>query len=125
MKTILKLSFTVLLITLFTSCNSDDDNDSKGSILSVEIVFTEGEASYMKIVPIDEEIFYDANDVKEYEDTSNVSFTLPEYTNHFSLEIQGSQKKLKGYVKINGIKSEFNALDWYYQGTYYLSDYSK
>ncbi len=119
MKNLLKVSILLLALVL-SSCSKDDDS-SNSSL--VEIVLTEGKASYMKVVPIDKEAFFDAKDVKEYKDESQVSFSLPEYANHFSLEVQGSQKKIKGYVKINGIEWEFNAIDWYYQGTYYLSDF--
>lgn len=111
----------LLLVSVVLSCSSDDNSSS--NIRSVKIVFTEGEASYMKITPIDDESFFDANDVKEYDDVNQVLFDLPDYTHHFELIIQGSQKRLDGYVEINGKKWDFTAIDWFYSGTYYLEDF--
>jgi len=109
------------MVGLTISCSKDDDSSSNS--LSVEIVLTEGRASYMEITPIDKEIMYEAKDVKEYENVDQVSFVLPDYTYYFKLDIQGNQSELQGYVKINGETQKFTVPDWYYSGSFYLDDF--
>ncbi|WP_420572942.1 hypothetical protein [Kordia sp.] len=119
----MKQSFLVLIaIFSMMACSSDDDSNNS-SLKNVEIVLTEGSASYMKVHPVDKDLTYEYDDVLEYNDETSVNFTLPNYTNHFYLEIQGSQQVIKGYVKINSQVWEFHTPDWYYEGAYYLSDF--
>ncbi|MBD3725010.1 MAG: hypothetical protein IE891_09615 [Flavobacteriaceae bacterium] len=120
MKKILNLFLALTVLTILNSCSKDDDSNN---LRDVKIVITEGSASLLNITPVDEELYYEDGDLKEYQNTNNVAFTLPSYTHHFYLEIQGSQQIINGYVEINGKKWEFNTPDWYYEGTYYLSDF--
>ena len=132
MKTIKYLLLTFMSILLLScskkscSCSkNDDENPNSTRNLAVEIVLTQGMASYMKIVPADKSNLYEDKDVKEYNNVSQANFVLPNYSTHFYLTIQGNQKNLVGYVKINGIKSKIIIIDWYQQSTYYLDDYFK
>ncbi|MBU2949716.1 hypothetical protein KO493_03280 [Tamlana agarivorans] len=110
----------LLLVSIVSSCSTDDNSED---IKSVKIVFTEGEASKLKITPLDDEAFFEANEVREYEDVNQVSIDLPDYTNHFEVIVHGSQERITGYVEVNGEKMSFTAIDWYYSGTYYLEDF--
>ena len=125
MKTIKYLLLTFISILLLSCSRNDDESSNSTRNLSVEIVLTQGKASYMKIVPADKSNLYEDKDVKEYNNVSQANFVLPNYSDHFYLTIQGSQKNLAGYVKINGKKTDFTVIDWYYQYTYYLDDYFK
>lgn len=113
-----------LLLLLFTtitiSCSSDDNSSN---LSNVEIIFTEGKARRIEMIPVDQNLEYEHVDELILEDVANTSFKLPNYTKHFYLKIRGNQKVIKGYVKINGNSKEFTTHDWYYQGTYYLSDF--
>ena len=115
--------FFVSLILLFNCNRNDENNTDSANNLSVEIILTQGKSNYMKIVPADKSNYYDAKDVKEFQNVSQANFILPNYADHFYLTIQGSQKMLNGYVKINGRKTDFTVIDWYYQATYYSSDF--
>ena len=91
MKTIKYLLLTFISILLLSCSRNDDENSSSTRNLSVEIVLTQGKASYMKIVPADKSNLYEDKDVKEYNNVSQANFVLPNYSDHFYLTIQGIQ----------------------------------
>ncbi len=114
--------FLLLLLcsTLTTSCSSDDNSSN---LNNVDIVFTTGGASRLEVNPYGENMDNDYIDQFKYENVEKVSLVLPKHTEHFTLQIQGNQKVIKGFLKINGKTWEFDSPDWYYRGTFYLSDF--
>lgn len=117
----LPLFLLILLFSIFTTSCSSDDNSS--NLSNVDIVFTTGGASKLELIPHGEYMDNKYVDQFKYEDVEKVSLVLPKQAEQFTLKIQGSQKVIKGYLKINGKTWEFNSPDWYYRGTYYLSDF--
>lgn len=123
MKKLIPLFLLLLSTIVITSCSSDDNSSSNNNLNNVEIVLTKGKASSLEVNPYGENMDNDLADKFKYSNVNKVNFTLPKYTEYFRLTIQGNQKQFEGYLKINGKTWDFDSPDWYYQGTYYLSDF--
>ncbi|MDM1499496.1 hypothetical protein [Myroides odoratimimus] len=123
MKKLIPLFLLLLSTVVITSCSSDDNSSNINNLNNVEVVFTKGKALSLEADPFGENMDNDLADKFKYSNVDKVNFTLPKHTEYFTLYIQGSQKQLGGYVKINGKTWEFDSLNGYYSGTYYLSDF--